>query len=1369
MPIIGSASVQIRAIDKFFERDVRAAVRKIKNVDIELKADVDLTKVNKKLRDLRYRMRNNVIQLNIDAQTETIEQDFERIVDKFHNRRVTIQGNADTGMAEAQLAMASRNRSSTINAKISPETQKALKGLFYTITGSIPFDKVKAGLLGLAGNFEAITIKGAAVVSVVSALASELFAATGAASALATDLLDIVGLSAALPAGIFMFGTAITAATIGFKGFFTALTNTGKKGAEAFASLSDGGKEAVESLRGLGKEISTPVKDAFWDALDKSLQNMVKTSVPALKAGLTNTAKAMGGLFKDGFNSMEKFVKSGGLKTMFDGSNQGLQNMRKGIDPLVTALGKLGVVGSKFLPEFGDWMGKLGVKFGNFIDQAGEDKISGWIRDAVTSIQLLGSSIGSVAGIFKGINDAANIAGFGGLRAFSDSLAGAAEVANSEPFKSQLVTFFKGAQDASKTLHTAVGNLFKTLGSASQVFAGFFREGSGAIAALIDNISAMFSSSDMLAGLYTGLRGFNDAMTAMKPGFVSLGGVIGNIGVIASGVFTSMAPGFNDIMSTLDQIFAALAPGLEAVIPIFNAFVQSIVSLASGPIVTIAQGLGNLLTAFSQMPGFLQIILMSMGTLMLLGPKLKGVFGSISDGFGRMRGRMDGDFTGLSTGAQRTMRQFTAMKDHIGRAGAAMRMIPFAAATSGLGGVATAARAAAGQGAKAGLRGLSGAASGLMGLMGGPWGLAIGGATALLGMYGAAQEESKQKVEALSQTLDQQTGAISSATKGMLATNALDGATNDWDNFFRGMMQNSKSTEETLDQLGISTKDYTDKLADPAGRDAYVKGFERIRDALRNGIPVTDEMAAAIGTTKEALEGMNDDSMAHLGEKAKNAADELTKAETKTRALAEATGITSAQAKILEGNFTTLASASSSAGDKFSALKSNLDILSGGMQTTANAKKTLGQALDDTKASLIGIADGGKVSLNALFSIKDGFDFASQSGRDFHTAMEGAADGVLKSGTAALDQALKAGKSVADAQSIAMQAMQPGVAALRKQLADLGVESPKIDAIIRSFGLMPDQIATAINVNGAEEAQRKIILTKLAADSFSNGNYRAVLGALPEGAKAAIAAATGSGKAFAEGDYDAVLEAIDKTGIPREQALAQILAVTNGDYTAALKAMNLTPPEVEAAKKKIDQVVGKKVTLEAVDGVSGPAGVMRRAIDAIQGKMITITTNYTSTGNPGTAGRGTEYAVANGGIFNGGKPVAGSLGTNGNFGIKAFAGGGIEKHVAQFAKAGAMRLWAEPETGGEAYIPLAKAKRGRSLKILEEVARIFGFGLHSMQMANGGTTDQPLAPRPTVSSGGPDVSFNVFPSPGLSEQQIGKAAMDELYWKLKNK
>lgn len=50
-------------------------------------------------------------------------------------------------------------------------------------------------------------------------------------------------------------------------------------------------------------------------------------------------------------------------------------------------------------------------------------------------------------------------------------------------------------------------------------------------------------------------------------------------------------------------------------------------------------------------------------------------------------------------------------------------------------------------------------------------------------------------------------------------------------------------------------------------------------------------------------------------------------------------------------------------------------------------------------------------------------------------------------------------------------------------------------------------------------------------------------------------------------------------------------------------------------------------------------------------------------------------------------------------------------HQAHIAPAGSYRVFAESETGGEAYIPMAESKRGRSEKILNQVAQQFGYQL----------------------------------------------------------
>lgn len=83
-----------------------------------------------------------------------------------------------------------------------------------------------------------------------------------------------------------------------------------------------------------------------------------------------------------------------------------------------------------------------------------------------------------------------------------------------------------------------------------------------------------------------------------------------------------------------------------------------------------------------------------------------------------------------------------------------------------------------------------------------------------------------------------------------------------------------------------------------------------------------------------------------------------------------------------------------------------------------------------------------------------------------------------------------------------------------------------------------------------------------------------------------------------------------------------------------------------------------------------------------------------------TSGAGTRRAVADGAVF---ARVPAAL-------MSSWADGGIrrEHHVAEVARPGEIRQWNEPETEGEAYIPLAPAKRGRSRAIVEDVVGRFG-------------------------------------------------------------
>ncbi|MGW0169502.1 phage tail tape measure protein, partial [Streptomyces sp. NPDC003343] len=119
---------------------------------------------------------------------------------------------------------------------------------------------------------------------------------------------------------------------------------------------------------------------------------------------------------------------------------------------------------------------------------------------------------------------------------------------------------------------------------------------------------------------------------------------------------------------------------------------------------------------------------------------------------------------------------------------------------------------------------------------------------------------------------------------------------------------------------------------------------------------------------------------------------------------------------------------------------------------------------------------------------------------------------------------------------------------------------------------------------------------------------------------------------------------------------------------------------------KVKTLPNRQISITVPTG--GPKGALtslQRAIDALHGKTITLITEN-RTVYTGKGGRGAN-AQADGSV------------------LSFYADGA---HVAQIAPAGAWRVWAEPETGGEAYIPLAASKRPRSRQIAAQTVAMLG-------------------------------------------------------------
>lgn len=1156
--------------------------------------------------------------------------------------------------------------------------------------------------------------------------------------------------------------------------------------------LTSGVTDALNGLR----DIAQNLKPAFHDAgnaigdLGTMAGTMVQSTISGVARMIGTVASVIANL-RDGFVA---------VIPIFNHFMQGIVDVAAGpVIALAKVIGDLLVAFSKLPEPVQNVIMMLGLMaftipkvLGAFNDF--KDKLSkifkGVSDDAKKSSDDTSKAISEQTGIQKAVK------GFQGFR--DDVKSATKDVASS------LVNDVEPAW-------AKVGQSTKDVGVATvNAVKGTFTDITTAAGVMADKVTTGFVDMGTRVG-----KAMTPAVNATKQAFVDMGGSFKEVGSLAASKFQE---GFSSLGSGAAGIFApvigAAQKAKDAIVAPFKDIAQNVKDSTEGIPVGVKADFDDVVT---EVTGVRDEITRQ-GTTM---------WDSFKTSASEMTAAVGGTFVKLGTTivesvpAQKVAAAFGEIKA-VGIATAdsiTERFLVVQGTVSDLGrnvgGAVSATAGGLGQIAKSGASvaksGLSAALGGVMDIMGGPWGVALAAGSTALEVFMQSQADAQQKTDDFASSLDQSTGAITLKTKELIPKDALDGATNGWDDFVRGFLQDSKSTEETLSTLGISTQDYTNKLADPNGRDEFVKNLQAISDAQLAGLPVTDQMAASIGTTTAALKNVNSDTMEHLALKAKDTVDPLDQATKKVQELAKATGTTTDQAAAMQKNFDTLASSATTASDKFSALKDNLQMIidanakattkivdanTGATTAVTNAfssamdsQRNFAQANIDFSKSIANVKSENNGLVTNLFDVQKGFDFTSQAGIDLSKTLEGQRDSILKLGTDALKQAQDAGKSGTDAQKSALDAMSGPIGSLQKQLKDLGFAQPQIDAIVQSLGLMPKDLTTAIGVTGADKAQSDIIRTQLAAQAYASGNWDAVLAALPDGAKAAIEQTTGMAGAFKDGDYKAILGALDQTKGGKEAALASILGVTDGNYQAAIQSLDLTDvkgiPDAKATLGNFTSVEWFAHLKSLYDATGDPA-VEAQLEELTKPRTVTI---YTQTVGGAGAGAAIYDNASSAGGGNGAKASANGNIFFGNAIPKFFANGGFENHVAQIAIPGVTpRVWAEAETGGEAYIPLAMDKRVRSTQILEQVAEMFGFQLMKMMpssFADGGFFTQPrpsalstmsastasTATRTTPSAfgTGASVNVNVYPSQGLSEQQIGQSAASELFWQLMNR
>lgn len=513
----------------------------------------------------------------------------------------------------------------------------------------------------------------------------------------------------------------------------------------------------------------------------------------------------------------------------------------------------------------------------------------------------------------------------------------------------------------------------------------------------------------------------------------------------------------------------------------------------------------------------------------------------------------------------------------------------------------------------------------------------------------------------------------------------------------------SELTKEGFDAIGLSAEEMSAKIAagGPEAADALEQTLDKLRE-VEDPVKRAEAAVALFGTQAEdmgealyamdltnavqqlgGVEGAAQRALDTLGD---NTAGAISSAQRNIEVAADGVkgALAEAFAPQLEG-FATFVSENRTAVIQFliDAANGAIDFGRALVEGAAAGTEALGDFAAGPVADLIDALADVAVAVDAAMpgdqegqAIREWADGAVAGLRDFDTKTEDTADGMrAKLIEGVLDPAQEKINGLGE-ELLNNAAVHDATTALAADIANVGYAA---DGSQLSIDLMNGSIDTSTTAGQALDAQ-----------------VRAVRESLEEQTAAAIA-----------------------NGESQEEVKERVNSARLA-FIDQMTAMGLTEDQAKALADEYGLIPDKVVTdVQAKDNASDTIDGVKDELAGVRDKTVTVTAHYRSVfSTSGSPPSGVPYRPE---YWNN---RDGSV-------MEFYAGGGVrEDHVAQIAPSGAWRVWAEPETGGEAYIPLAPSKRGRSMDILEDVARRFGVDV--VQRANGAVDTAAPMPAPAA-------------------------------------
>ncbi|MCX5182658.1 hypothetical protein [Streptomyces sp. NBC_00268] len=1096
-------------------------------------------------------------------------------------------------------------------------------------------------------------------------------------TALVSAAAPAVGVLGAIPGLIAAAGTAAIGTKVALSGFGDAL----KESLKAQQQLAEGGKltkaqqqkldasldklsksarktvTTVTELSGAWRDMKKSVQERFFSRIADDVKPLSNSVLPLLKNALGDSADQMGALAERGAQFMKTGVFRKDFKTIAGTNSRVIGNLTDGLANMGHATLDFLVASGPFVQR----VGQAGEKFTQWVRasvQAGREtgSLAKFLDHAGDKAAQLGRTTGSLIKGFGGVGRAAMDTGNALLDGLEGSMLRFERYANSGAGQKAMKQYFSDAAPAFHEVNLLFGDLMRGLGRSMK---------DGGVTDLVRQIR-----TELMPALGTFFSAIGQSVGPAVVSVISnIATAIGNLSAAGSGLGVLLMT-FNGLLQIFNSLMGVI-PGANTVLATFLGTMLAL-KVISG-VATMLRSFGTSVTAAGT-------------SVRGLGTTMRGTLG-----------------TGVM-GPQITMWQRMGLA-YSGAAAQGGRL------TGTLRGIGAANRVA------------SRAIGGITSALGGPLGIALAGVTIGLGLLASRQEEAaratqahQERVKSLTDALTASGGAIDANVRAQAAQLLQD----------TELADGKGKLVDMVRKAGVSLGDLTN---------AYLGQGTTLGELQKKLQETADAHKVWITTSAGAAQSWDDEGLAAI--RAKDALGavkgELQDSQKKHKVLADAinqSGTTGTDAYgRLQSAVQTFSDKTKSADERVDALKRALDALNGNTQSFHDAEAQLNAVMlqiDDTMKSNIEKADGwGKALVD-----NDGLvNTATKNGQSLNQQLTELRDGMLGVVTRSQEAAEQGLMPMSDAMDKSQEAMERTRAKAIQLATDMGIPKAQAKALADQMGFVPDTITTLVTAQGIPAATAEILGLRSKLESIKPGksititaptiearNQIEALGfkvqRIPGSKNITVTAPTGGARVNIAALATDIANAPDKKKVTVQAIIkqaagdlknvqAKVAGLPNGksiDVKAPTKTAQAALKDLGYKIKTVDGSHGKTVRITAPDKTPiAQVQAIQSKINGLTGKTVTVTVKYSTLGQPYVAPKvdGGIVQYANGGI------------RRATDRIRAFAAG-TERHIAQIARPGEWRLWAEPETGGEAYIPLSPGKRKRSEAILERVAEMFG-------------------------------------------------------------